>query len=259
MAPNVAFPQAKAAAHRALHADASLAEAHTSLAYASLHYDWQWQTAETQFQQALRLNPKYSHLRHWYSHYLTALGRREESLAESVAALELDPFDLIMNIHVSCHHQMARNYEQAFEQAQSTLQMEPGFHWGYFFRGLAREQMGKLQKAVADFEKSLELSGGSTVMLSALGHAYAAAGESDRAVNVLRKLKRLSETRFVSTYEIGLIHCALGQTEEAFEWLEKAYQERSGWLPYLKVEPRLDALRVDRRFADLLRRVGLPS
>jgi TolB-like protein/Flp pilus assembly protein TadD len=259
MAPNVAFPKAKLAAQKALDADDSLAEAHTSLAYASLHYDWHWHRAEAQFKQALKLNPKYSHLRHWYSHYLTAIGRQRESLAESLVLLELDPLDLIMNIHLAWHYQMARQYEQACEQANRTLQMEPNFHWGYFFLGLAHEQMGMPGEAIADFKKSVELSGGSTVMLSALGHAYAAGGESDRAVEVLQGLKQLSQSRYISSYEIALIYCALGKTDEALEQLEAAYRERSGWMPYLKVEPRADPLRADRRFQDLLQRVGFPA
>jgi TolB-like protein len=258
MAPNIAFPKAKVAAQKALAADDTLAEAHTSLAYASLHYDWQWDRAEAQFRQALKLNRKYSHSHHWYSHYLTATGRQQESLAESMIVLELDPLDLVMNIHLAWHHQMARQYEKAFQQAHNTLEMEPNFHWGYFFLGLAKEQMGQPRDAVTDFMKSVELSGGSTIMLSALGHAYAAAGKSDRAVEVLQKLTHLSETRYVSSYEIGLIHCALGDTDKALDFLEAAYAERSGWLPYLKVEPRVDPLRRDPRFQSLLRRIGLP-
>jgi TolB-like protein/Tfp pilus assembly protein PilF len=259
MAPKVAFPKAKFAAQKALAADDTLAEAHTSLAYASLHYDWQWRRAEAQFRQALKLNRNYSHLHHWYSHYLTATGRQEESLAESLVALDLDPLDLIMNTHLAWHYLMARQYENAFQQAHNTLQMEPNIHWGHFFSGLAQEQMGQPRDAIADFKKSVELSGGSTVMLSALGHAYAAAGESDRAIDILQKLKQLSETRYISSYEIALIYCALGEADKAFDSLEAAYAERSGWFPYLKVEPRIDPLRADRRFQDLLRRVGLPA
>jgi TolB-like protein/Tfp pilus assembly protein PilF len=258
MAPNVAFPKAQDAAQKALAADDSLAEAHTSLAYASLHFDWHWRRAEAQFRQALKLNRNYSHLHHWYSHYLTATGRQEESLAESMVVLELDPLDLIMNIHLAWHYHMAHQYEKAFQQAHNTLQMEPNFHWGYFFSGLAQEQMGQPRDAIADFKKSVELSGGSTVMLSALGHAFAAAREFDRALDVLQKLTQLSETRYVSSYEIALIYCALGEIDKAFDSLEAAYKERSGWLPYLKVEPRIDPLRPDRRFQDLIRRVGLP-
>jgi tetratricopeptide (TPR) repeat protein len=137
--------------------------------------------------------------------------------------------------------------------------MEPNFHWGHFFLGLAHEQMGLPGEAIADFKKSVKLSGGSTVMLSALGHAYAAGGESVRAVEVLQRLKQLSQSRYISSYEIALIYCALGKTDEALESLEAAYRERSGWLPYLKVEPRVDPLRADRRFQDLLQRVGFPA
>ncbi len=257
VAPAIAIPQAKVAAQKALEIDSSSAEAYTSLAFASMHYDWKWEEAETQFRRALRLNPRYSHLHHWYSHYLTATGRHEESLAESRLVLELDPLDLIINIHLAWHYIMARQYEPALEQIRKTLEMEPNFHWGYFFQALVYEQIGQPAEAVQSLQKSVELSGGTTITLSELGHAYAVAGDADNAVKVLEQLKNLCKNRYVSSYEVGLIHAALGETDEAFRWLEKAYQERSGWLAYMRVEPRLDVLRADGRFKELLNWVGL--
>lgn len=257
VAPAIAIPQAKLAAQKALELDPGSAEAHTSLAFASMHYDWEWKLAETQFQRALKLNPGYANLRHWHSHYLTATGRHEESFAESLAVLELDPLDLIINIHLAWHYIMARRYELAVEQIRKTLDMEPSFHWGYFFLALVYEQTGQAGEAVHHLLKSVELSGGATLTLSELGHAYAVAGDADNAVKVLDKLRELSKNRYVSSYEVGLIHAALGEIDTAFQWLEKAYEERSGWLAYMNVEPRLDCLRQDPRFRDLLCRIGL--
>jgi TolB-like protein/Flp pilus assembly protein TadD len=257
VAPAIAIPQARMAAQKALELDRSSAEAYASLGVASMHYDWQWDEAEAHFRRALRVNPGYSHLRHWYSHYLTATGRHEESLAESLVVLELDPLDLIINIHLAWHYIMARQYEPAIDQIRKTVEMEPNFHWGYFFLALVYEQTGQIKEAVENLRKSVELSAGATLTLSELGHAYAVAGDADNAVKVLRRLEELSKNRYVSSYEVGLIHAGLGDLDEAFQWMEKAYQERSGWLAYMNVEPRLDCLRQDCRFGDLLRRIGL--
>lgn len=257
MAPAIAIPQAKRAAQKALELDANSAEAYTSLGFASMHYDWLWEEAEVHFRRALRLNPGYANLRHWYSHYLTATGRHEESLAESLIVLELDPLDLIINIHLAWHYIMARQYEPAIEQIRKTVDMEPNFHWGYFFLALVYEQTGQPKEAVRCVQKSVELSAGATLSLSELGHAYAVAGDPDNALKVLENLKELSKNRYVSSYEVGLIYAGLGEFDTAFQWLEKAYEERSGWLAYMSVEPRLDCLRCDPRFADLLGRIGL--
>src|SRR5262249_5143541 len=143
----------------------------------------------------------YSYCRHWYSHYLVATGRIEESLAESIRIIELDPFDLIINVHLSWHYYMARQYAEALDQAERTLAMEPAFHWGYFFRGVALEQLQLSGDAIDSLRKATELSGSSTVMLSALGHAYAAAGDPRSAREMLATLNETARKRYVSSYE----------------------------------------------------------
>jgi TolB-like protein len=258
LAPNIALPKARAAASKALELDDSLAEAHTSLAYGSLHYEWQWEEAEARFRKALRLNPQYVHARHWYSHYLVAMGRMQESLAESERIIQLDPLDSIINVHLAWHYYMAREFDLALAQARRTLEPEPGFHWGHFFAGLAL-QPSNLFAAVDELRKAVELSGGSSVMQSALGHAYALAGDTAAATLVLRNLRELAQTRYISSYEVGLIHAALGEIDESFVYLNKALEERSGWLAYLNADPRLDRIRLDRRFEQLRTKVGLPE
>jgi TolB-like protein/Flp pilus assembly protein TadD len=259
MAPNVALPMARAAASQALKADPTLAEAHTSLAYAEFHFGWNWQRAQEEFHRALSLNPNYAHCRHWYSHYLVATGRIKESLAESIRIIELDPLDLIINVHFAWHYYMAREHAQALDQAERTLAMEPAFHWGFFFRGLALEQLQRPGEAVDSLRKAEELSGGSTVMLSALGHAYAAAADLRSAREVVATLNEKSRERYVSSYEVALIYAAIGEHDHAFEWFDRALEERSGWLPYLNAEPRLDRLRSDPRFNTLVCHIGLPA
>lgn len=258
MAPKTAYPMVRAAAGQALKADPTLSEAHTSLAYAELHFGWNWRRAQKEFRRALSLNSNYAYCHHWYSHYLTAMGKTEDSLAESIRIIELDPLDLIINVHLAWHYYMSRQHGEALHQSNRTLEMEPAFHWGYFFRGLALEQLQDFGDAIDALRKSVDLSGGSTVMLSALGHAYAAAGDTVGALDVLKTLHEQSLQRYISSYEIALIHAGLGENDQAFEWFDRACEERSGWLPYLNAEPRVDRLRSHSRFQALVNAIGLP-
>jgi TolB-like protein len=257
IAPRVGFEKARLSALRALQLDKRSAEAHTSLAYTHLHYSWEWGSAEHEFKQALAISPNYAHAHHWYSHLLAAVGRVDESLAESRKLIELDPFDLINNVHLSWHHYMARAFPAAISEAQRTLAMEKRFHWGYFFAGLALDAAGEHRDALKHLRTSLELSGQSTVMLAALGHAYGTAHKHDAARKVLEQLGELAKTRYISSYETALIHIALDEHDRALELLDAAVEERSGWLPYLLNDVRLDPVRSSARFTGLTARVGL--
>lgn len=253
--PEVAMEKGKAAAHRALHLDPNLAEAHTSLGYSHLSYDWDWDSAEAEFKRAILLNPNYSHAHHWYSHLLVAMGRMDESLQHSLRIVELDPFDMLINSHLAWHYHMTGNYQAELEQCRKLLEMEPHFHKAHYFMGLALEQLGCFREAATSLQKSYELSG-STVMLAALGHAYAAGGDRDKAIGVLRTLEELSRNRYVSAYELGTIHVGLQDHEQAMNCLERAFIERSGWMPYLATDPTLAPLRSEARFQRLLRCVS---
>jgi serine/threonine protein kinase/TolB-like protein/Tfp pilus assembly protein PilF len=259
MAPEVTLPLVRKAASQALKIDPNLAEAHTSLAYAELHFGWNWRRAEEEFRRALRLNRNYADCHHWYSHYLTVLGKTRESLAESLRSIELDPLNLVMNVHLAWHYYMARQFGEALDQADSIAKMEPAFHWSYFFRGLALIQLKKFAEAIDAFRRAVKLSNGSTVMMSALGHAYGIAGDIANARGVLHTLNTMARRRYIASYEIAVIHTALNETDSAFAWLTKACSERSGWLPYLNVDPRIDSLRRDSRFRTLIKVLGLPT
>jgi tetratricopeptide (TPR) repeat protein len=258
MAPKLAFPQATSAASRALRLDDTLAEAHSALAYVSMHYDWDWPRAGQGFERALKLNPNSTHAHHWYAHYLMMMGRIEEALSESLRILELDPLDVIINVHLAWHYYLAHQFPEAADAARKTLELEPHSHWGYFFLGWAYEQMRMFPEAIEALEKSVALSGGSPPMKAALGHAYGLAGDQSAALKVIQELKELSQTRYISSYEIGLIYAALKDDDEAFACLNHACDERSGWLPHLNAEPRLSRLRSDPRFVQLANRVGVP-
>jgi hypothetical protein len=199
IAPRVGFEKARLSALCALQLDKRSAEAHTSMAYTHLHYSWEWESAEHEFKQALAISPNYAHAHHWYSHLLAAVGRVDESLAESRKLIELDPFDLINNVHLSWHHYMAREFPAAISEVQRTL------------------------------------------------------------AKVLTQLGELSQTRYISSYEIALIHISLGEHDRALDLLDVAVEDRSGWLPYLLNDVRLDPVRSTARFAKLTARAGLRS
>lgn len=256
--PREAMPRAKAAATKALELDPMLAEAHTSLAYVRLHYDWEWAAAEREFQRAIELNRSYADAHHFYSHYLMAMGRTEESLTESRRALELDPVDSIMNVHLGWHYLCARQYDRAIEQLRITLELDPNIPQPHQFLGEAYEQKGMYPEAIAEFQKAKRLDN-TPRTLAFLGCAYAASAQRDQARKVFDELKELSKQRYVPPYFAAVLCAGLGEKDGAFEWLQKAREERSESLIYLKVERALDSLRSDPRFQDLVCRVGLPS
>ena len=259
LSPSEAAPKAKAAAMKALELDDTLAEAHTSLAFIKLNFDWDWTGAEREFKRAIELNPNYSNAHHWYSHYLMAMGRIEESLAESKRALELDPLSLITNVHLGWHYLNAHQYDLAIEQLSKALEMDPNFGVGHWYLGLADAQKERYSEAENELRKAKELLKDSLVVEADTGYVYAVSGKKDQALKVIDELKELSKRRYVSSYHVAMIYLALKEKDQAFEWLENAFRERSDLLVYLKVEPRLDSLRSDQRFADLVRRVGLPQ
>ena len=255
--PAPAMAKAKAAASRALELDGRLAEAHATLAYRTTHHDWDWPSAEAQYQRALELNPNYAMSHHWYSHYLTAMGRTEESYAASKRCLELDPLDLVINIHMAWHHQFARQYEEAVDQCWKTNELHPNSFWPPYFFAMAYQQLGKVGEAALEFQKAIQMSGNVTFTTAGLGHLYASAGKTAEARTIFEELHERSKHTYVPAYDLALVCVGLGWTDQAFHWLDKAHEERSGWLTYLKVEPRLDGLRHDVRFDELLRRVRL--
>jgi tetratricopeptide (TPR) repeat protein len=252
------MPEAKAAALKAIEIDGTLAEAHTSLANVHLLYDWDFAASEKEFRRALELDPDYPKAHHWYSHCLFVLGRKEESLAESRRALELEPLDVVINTHLGWHYFYARQYDQAIAQYRSTLELDPAFAQTQRYLAWAYLQKGMQPEAIAALRAALGAVGPSPMIEGELGHALAVSGRRPEALAMLEDLKRLSSTRYVPAYAFALVHAGLGERTQALDWLEKAYDERSDYMPYLGLEPMLDGLRAEPRFAALERRVGLP-
>ncbi len=257
--PAGAFSIAKAAAARALDIDAELAEAHTSSAFVKQLHDWDWAGAEAAYARGIELNPSYATTYFWRATLLAALGRREESIAQIKRALELDPLSLPINTYTAWAHYFAREYDEAIKQYRSTLELDRSFIQEKWRQGMALVQKGLHEEAVKVLREALALSEDNTLILGALGYAYAAAGKAIGAREVLNELQRLSDLHYVSPFHMATIYAGLGETDQALRWLEDAYRERSGLLIYLNVEPIFDNLRSDARFADLVGRIGLPT
>ena len=249
--PAEALAKAKAAAKRALELDPQLAAGHTAVGYTSLHFDWNPDKACREFDQAIALNPVWVDAHHWHSHALCAAGRFDESLKSCRQIVQLDPVNPLMHAHVAWHHYMARDYAEALAQAEKVIRMEPNFHWGHFFAGWALERLGRGNEAVTTLKEAARCSSNNPVMLAGLGHALAATQDRRGALVVVRDLERLRGDKGLFAYEIGVIHASLDDMDEAFRWLSRAVEERSGWIAYLPRDPRLDALHSDPRFGRL--------
>jgi TolB-like protein/DNA-binding winged helix-turn-helix (wHTH) protein/Tfp pilus assembly protein PilF len=258
MSPREALEKARTSAEKALQLDARLAEGHTALAAIKHIYEWDWEGAGTEFRRAIELNPSYAPAHQWYAQYLCELGRFEECIPEATRAHALDPAYLIAGADVGIRLYWARRYREAIAPIQKILEFDPDFGIAHRFLGQVYEENHMYKEAVAELRKAVELSRDGPIDLAALGHAYAVAGRQTAALNILKELKQLEKRRYVSNYDIALVHVGLGQRDRALESLDRAYQERSSWMVHLKVDPRLDPLRSDPRFQNLLRRVGLP-
>ena len=246
--PAEALVKAKAAAARALELDPKLAEGHTSVGYTTLHFDWNPDAACREFDQAISLNPAWTEAHHWHSHALCAAGRFPESLAACRQTLTLDPLNPLMHAHLAWHHYMSRDYANALAQSEHVVRMESAFHWGYFFAGWSLERLGRIDDAVTALQNAARVSSNNPVMVAGLGHALAVASDRAAALKVATDLEQKRAGKGLFAYEIGVIHAALGDRDRAFEWLSRAVKERSGWIAYLRVDPRLDALHGDPRY-----------
>ena len=255
--PSLVFPKAREAAENAIKIDPNLAEAHTSLGLVRFQYDRDWEGAETEFKTAIELNANYPTAHLFFADYLKAMGRFEQAIEEVKRAQELDPMSLAINTAFGHVLYLSRQYDLAIEQYQKAIELDPDFLPAHLWFGRPYLQKGMFSEAIAEVSKALELSGESTMALSVMGHVFASAGRKREAEDLLQKLKARSKKQYVPSYWIALIYVGLGDKEEAFTWLERAYSERSSWLAWMKVEPRFDALKSDPRFTSLLKRMRL--
>jgi TolB-like protein/Tfp pilus assembly protein PilF len=255
--PSEVFPKARAAAEKALRIDQELAEAHTSLGLVRFQYERDWLGAEKEFRKAIELNSNYALAHHFYADYLKAMGRFDEALAEIARAQELDPLSLAINTGVGHVLYLSRQYDRAILQYRKALELDPNFVQAHLWFGRPYLQKGMYREAISELRKAVELSGGSTISLAVLGHADASAGDKEEAKKILATLAKRARRQYVPSYWIALIYTGLGDRSNAFLWLRRAYRERSSWLAWVKVEPRFDVLRSDKRFSSLLQKMGL--
>jgi TolB-like protein/DNA-binding winged helix-turn-helix (wHTH) protein/Tfp pilus assembly protein PilF len=255
--PEEAMLKGRGDAEKAVQLDETSSDAHAALAAIRNIHERDWRGMETEIQRAIELNPNNATARYWYGNYLCNVGRFEECLAETDRAHALDPGYLTIAVDVGCRLYEARRYDEAISPIQKVLEFNPDFAVGRLCLGQVYEANRRYPEAIAELRKALELSGGAAIYIAALGHAYAVSGQRAEALKQLQKLDELARRRYVSSFPRALIYAGLGEKDRALEWLERAFQERSSGMHKLKVDPRLDPLRGDARFTDLMRRVGL--
>lgn len=255
--PDEAFPKAEAAAEKALSLDEDLAEAHASLAFAHWNYDFDWSVVDREYKRAIELNPGYATAYHWYSGYLSGMGRHGEAIAAVKKARELDPLSPRINANVGFILYFARQYDIAIEELQKTLQMDTTSNAPYLYLGMAYLQEGKSQEAIVALEKNSRISDSPAADSLDLAYGYAVAGQRQDSLKLLHQVMAEPNKTYMPALWVARVYTALGEKEEALTWLRKAYDERSPQLPFLNVDPRWDTLRSDPRFQDLLRRMKL--
>ena len=253
-----AYARAKEAAQKAIEIDDTLAEAHVSLGYVRYQFEWDWSGAERELRRGIELNPALASAHNLYSTALGRMGRIEEAVGEKRRAVELDPLSLIMNRNLGIILYLARQYDQAIEQERKTLELDPNYIGVHLTIGQAYFEKSMYKEGMAELEKELAISPGNPVPLSWLGYGYAIGGRKAEAQKVLDQLRERSKQKYVPAWTVADIYLGLGEKDKAFEWLEKAYEERfAGLAASIKVEPIFDPLRSDPRYADLLRRMNL--
>jgi tetratricopeptide (TPR) repeat protein len=257
LSPQDAFSKAKAAATKALALDDNLAEAHASLAFALDLYGWDWETAETEYKRAIKLDPGYATAHQWYSWHLMMMGRNSEGILELTKAESLDPLSLIISADMADALCVARLYDEAVQKSKKTLEMDANFAVGHYELGQALEQKHMHDEAIIEFQRAIELSGHSGAFDSYLGYAYAMSGRKEEAIKIVDDLETRHDQNPSADADIALIYVGLGARDQAMISLNKAYEAR--FKASILLRPAFDPLRSDARFQDLLRRIGLPQ
>ncbi len=257
--PDRAYRAAKEALRKAVELDDSIGEAHDTLGLLSWRFEWNWDDAEREFNRAIALAPSYSCAHEDRAEYLSFIGRRADALVEIAKSNELDPGPSSAMTESGAYFQL-REYERLVETSRRGVTSYPNEWVEHYNLGIGYEGTGKLLEAISEYQKAIEISNGDHDAIASLAHAFAAIGRRPEAEKILHDFERKSKSGYVSPYKIATIYAGLGEKDKAFAFLERAYQERSldiSW--HLKADLRIDNLRSDPRFQDLVRRVGYPQ
>jgi tetratricopeptide (TPR) repeat protein len=250
------YPKAKELALKALELDETVAEAHNALADVRKGFDWDWAAAQTEYKRALELNPSDCAARMWYADWLSKMGCHVDAIAEAGRAQALSPVSVDCGSFLGLMLYRSRRYQEAMVVCRKAAELDPYYPVVYWFLGLIHVQTGELAEAIAELNKAASLSD-APLYRALLGHAYGLSGNRVGALSILDELDALSRRRYVSPLDIAVVYTGIGDRDSAFEWLEKACQERAMRIQELP-DPIFDDLRSDARFADLMRRIGLP-
>jgi TolB-like protein/tetratricopeptide (TPR) repeat protein len=256
--PADTFPRAGDAARHALALDPGVAEAQASLGYVALYHDWDWAAAEAAFKAAIALNPNYATAHHWYSVFLTAVGRQAEAVAEIERARQLDPLSVPIATDIGFELYYARRHDEATTELRKVLQGSPKFPLAHLWLGRCYEARGMYGEAVAEYEQTGASLADWPVTIAAAGHTLGRAGRMAEARASLARLEALASRRYVTPYGMALVYDGLGDRANALDWLERAFADRSHWLVWLALDPRFDDLRAEPRFKGIIGRMRFP-
>lgn len=255
--PDETFPEAERVAREALALEPGMAEPLATLAYINLYYDWDWESAESLFKEAIAANSQYPVAHQWYANLLTVLGRTQEAEEQIKISMGLDPLSMIARVVQPWVLYYGREYDRALGLIEDTIALDPNFSIAPYFKGWILQEQGDLENAIAALESAVELSNSSGITLAALAQARGLAGDTDSAQEILDRLTNPELTPNPPAYEIAKVYLALGEKDELFAWLERAYERRANQIVFAKVDPQLDSIRDDDRYRDLIDRIGL--
>jgi tetratricopeptide (TPR) repeat protein len=260
MSDKEGYPKWRAAVTKEMELDDTLADAHVSLGVLLLYHDWNWRDSEKEFQRAIQLNPSFAYAHLCYGDGLCTTGRLDQAIAEATRARQLDPYSLAANEILGYILRFAGRNDQAIELGRKMLDLNASAAHGTM--GLAYEQEGNSEQAISELRQAVTPSKDEPVnpqVVADLAHAYAVFGKKQEALQLLAELKETSKRRFVPSWAFAIVYVGLGDKDQAFGWLDKAYDERPGDIMSIKVDPRMEPLRSDPRYQELLLRMGLPK
>ena len=259
LSPRQSFPKAFDAATKALKLDTTLAEAHATLGYYQFYYEWDWAKAEQEFRKAISINPNHELAYDWYGYYLTAMQRYDEAHVVFAKAASLDPLSAGIGTDMGFSLYYNKKYDKAAEALMAALKLNPNFPLARIWLGRVYQVKKMYDQSIDEYKKAITVVSGWPVAYAQIGNVYGVSGDHQQARAILDSLNSFAPKKFVTSYGVALVYAGLGEKAKTYEWLNKAYDERSHWLVWLKTDPRWDEFRSDPQFAELLARISLPE